>query len=76
MSSNEVDVARDADFAANGSTDLLMEIWGEIASDPTIKDDAKDTKEVKDIKKKRRSTLVASKSWREIDVGKIDLEDD
>jgi len=53
-----------------------MEIWNDIASDPTIKDDDKDMKEVKDTKKKRRSTLVASKSWRDIDFGKIDLEDD
>ena len=71
-----LDVARDEEFAINGSADLVMEIWNDITSDPTIKDDDKDTKEEKDLKQKRRSTLIASKSWGEIDVGNIDLEDD
>ena len=62
-----LDVARDKEFATNGSADLVMEVWNDITSDPTIKDDDKDSKEVKEMKKKRRSTLVASKSWREID---------
>ena len=57
-----LDVARDEEFAANGSTDLLIEIWNDIISDPTIKDNVKDSKEVKEMKKKRRSTLV-ERSW-------------
>lgn len=65
-----MDVARDADFAANGGREGIAKIWAEIGFD------GKDTKEEKELKAKRRSTLIESKSWREIDFGTINIEDD
>ena len=50
-------------------------IWGELSPDSAIKEDEKDTDEVKELKQKRRSTIIQAKSWREMDL-KLDLEDD
>ena len=54
----------------------MQKISAELATNPAIKDDEKDTEEVKEIKQKRRSTLIETKSWRAMDFGKLDLEDD
>ena len=71
-----VDVERDAEFASNGSLAVFNEITATLFKNPAIKDDDKDTEEVKELKSKRRSTIIQTKSWRDIDFGKIDLEDD
>jgi len=75
-----VDEARDAEFIATGSMEEFGKIMAELATNPAIKDDEKDTDEVKELKKKRRSTLIQAKSWKEslrgMDIGKLDLEDD
>merc|ERR1712216_1107484 len=60
-----LDVARDEEFATNGGREGIAKIWKEIGF---TKDDDKDTKEEKELKIKRRSTLIASKSWRDIDL--------
>ena len=62
-------------MVATGSMDEYGKIMAQNATNPAIKDDAKDTEEVKELKQKRRSTLIAAKSWREMDI-KLDLEDD
>ena len=54
----------------------LMKIKATLFKNPEMKDDEKDTEEVKELKSKRRSTIIQTKSWRDIDFGKIDLEDD
>ena len=72
-----LDKERDAEWVATGSMEEFQKISAEVATNPAIKDDAKDTEEVKELKKKRRSTLIAAKSWREMsDFGKLALEDD
>ena len=71
-----VDVERDAEFASNGSLAALNEMMATLFKNPEMKDDEKDTEEVKELKSKRRSTIIQTKSWRDIDFGKIDLEDD
>ena len=71
-----MDVARDVEFASNGSMAAFGEMIATLAKNPAIKDDDKDTEEVKELKSKRRSTIIQTKSWRDIDFGKIDLEDD
>ena len=71
-----LDKARDAESMANGSMEEIGKIFAELAANPALKDDEKDTEEVKEIKQKRRSTLIQAKSWKELDFGKIDLEDD
>ena len=63
-------------MVANGSMEEFGKIMAEIATNPAIKDDEKDTEEVKELKQKRLSTLIQATSWRNIDFGKIDLEDD
>jgi len=52
-----------------------VKIFGEISPDSAIKEDEKDTDEIKELKQKRRSTIIQAKSWREMD-SKLDLEDD
>lgn len=79
-SQHAVDKARDAEMVATGSMEEFQKIMAEVATNPAIKDDEKDTDEVKDLKKKRRSTLIQTKAWKEslrgMDIGKLDLEDD
>ena len=70
-----MDKARDAEMVATGSMEEFGKIMAELATNPAIKDDEKDTDEVKDLKKKRRSTLIQTKSWKE-SLSKLDLEDD
>ena len=62
-------------MVATGSMEEFGKIMAELATNPAIKDDEKDTDEVKDLKKKRRSTLIQTKSWKE-SLSKLDLEDD
>lgn len=79
LSYHAVDKARDAEMVATGSMDEFQKIMAELATNPAIKDDEKDTDEVKELKKKRRSTLIQTKSWKEslrMDIGKLNLEDD
>ena len=71
-----MDKARDEEYVANGSAEEMQKISAELATNPAIKDDEKDTEEVKEIKQKRRSTLIETKSWRAMDFEKLDLEDD
>lgn len=71
-----MDKARDAEFIASGSMEEMGKITAELATNPALKDDEKDTEEVKEIKKKRRSTLIGTKSLRIADFEKLDLEDD
>ena len=71
-----LDKARDAESTANGSMEEMGKIVAELATNPALKDDEKDTEEVKELKQKRRSTLIKAKSVKELDFGKIDLEDD
>ena len=54
----------------------ITKIWGELSPDSAIKEEEKDTDEVKELKQKRRSTIIQSKSWRDMDFSKLDLEDD
>ena len=70
-----MDKARDAEMVATGSMEEFGKIMAENATNPAIKDDEKDTEEVKELKQKRRSTLIAAKSWTE-SMRKLDLEDD
>ena len=71
-----MDKERDAEFIASGSMEEITKIWGELSPDSAIKEDEKDTEEVKELKQKRRSTLIQAKSWKEIDFSKLDLGDD
>ena len=71
-----LDKARDAESTANGSMEEIGKIFAELSANPALKDDDKDTEEVKEIKQKRRSTLIQARSWKELDFSKIDLEDD
>ena len=71
-----LDKARDAEFMANGSKEEMGKIVAELATNPALKDDDKDSEEVKELKQKRRSTLIEAKSLKEMDFGKLDLEDD
>ena len=71
-----LDKARDAEYATNGSVEEMGKIVAELSTNPALKDDEKDTEEVKELKQKRRSTLIKAKSLKELDFGKIDLEDD
>jgi len=70
-----VDKERDAECIASGSMEECVKIFGEISPDSAIKEDEKDTDEIKELKQKRRSTIIQGKSWREMD-SKLDLEDD
>ena len=63
-------------YIASGSLEEITKIVGELSPDSAIKDDEKDTAEVKELKQKRRSTIIQAKSWREMDFSKLDLEDD
>ena len=71
-----MDKERDAEFVATGSMDEFTKMYGELSPDSAIKENEKDTEEVKELKQKRRSTLIQAKSWKEIDFSKLDLEDD
>jgi len=62
-----LDKERDAEFIASGSMEECSKIIGEISPDSAIKDDEKDTAEVKELKQKRRSTIIQAKSWRDMD---------
>ena len=75
-SSNAVDKERDAEMLANGSAEALGKLVAKVSTNPAIKDDDNDTEEEKELKQKRRSTIIETKSWRNIDFGKLDLEDD
>lgn len=75
-SSNAVDKERDAEMVANGSAEVLGKLFAKVSTNPAIKDDDNDTEEEKELKQKRRSTIIETKSWRNIDFGKLDLEDD
>ena len=66
-----VDKERDAEFIANGSMEEIGKIWASVSPDSAIKDDEKDTDEVKQLKQKRRSTIIQAKSWREMDFSNL-----
>mmetsp|Transcript_18474 Transcript_18474/g.39687 ORF Transcript_18474/g.39687 Transcript_18474/m.39687 type:complete len:309 (+) Transcript_18474:31-957(+) len=68
-----LDEERDEEFAASGSMKAMEEILS--ALDPTLAiNEDEDEEEVKQMKKKRRSTIVQTKSWREHSLRKIDFE--
>jgi len=71
-----LDKERDAEMIANGSAEALGKLMAKVSTNPAIKDDDNDTEEEKELKQKRRSTIIETKSWRNIDFGKLDLEDD
>lgn len=71
-----MDAERDAEMVSNGSMAAFQEMIATLAKNPALRDDDKDTEEEKELKTKRRSTIIQTKSWRDIDFGKIDLEDD
>ena len=60
-----LDVARDEKFARNGGREGIAKIWEEIGF---ANDNDKDTKEEKELKTKRRSSLIETKSWRKLDL--------
>ena len=68
----KVDVERDAEMASNGSAELSADFFAAASSNPAIKDNDEDTREVKELKKKRRSTIIETI----IDFKTIDFEAD